>query len=73
MTDSIKQHILGSEAVILESNHDVDMLLYGSYPYSLKQRILSERGHLSNDDCAQNSGGTAAKRYAPYPAGPFKQ
>ncbi len=55
MTDSIKQHILGSEAVILESNHDVDMLLYGSYPYSLKQRILSERGHLSNDDCAKTA------------------
>lgn len=55
MTDSIKQHIFGSEAVILESNHDVEMLLYGAYPYHLKQRILSERGHLSNDDCAKTA------------------
>ena len=35
-----------------ESNHDPDMLRAGPYPWYLKRRILSERGHLSNDDCA---------------------
>ena len=37
-----------SSIVLLESNHDVDMLKNGSYPYRLKNRILSTRGHLSN-------------------------
>jgi phosphoribosyl 1,2-cyclic phosphodiesterase len=38
--------------VVLESNHDRDMLITGPYPYHLKERILSRYGHLSNDDCA---------------------
>lgn len=37
---------------ILESNHDVKMLMEGKYPYYLKQRILGDKGHLSNEDCA---------------------
>jgi len=41
----------GCEAAVLESNHDVNMLWYGPYPHSLKQRIFSQQGHLSNDDC----------------------
>lgn len=36
---------------IIESNHDVEMLMKGKYPHHLKQRILSDRGHLSNEDC----------------------
>lgn len=40
------------EIYILESNHDVEMLLNGSYPYNIKQRILGDRGHLSNKDSA---------------------
>ena len=43
-------HVLGSDAVLLESNYDPDMLKAGPYPYELKKRILSRRGHLSNDD-----------------------
>jgi len=39
--------------LFIESNHDVDMLKTGPYPYHLKQRVLSGRGHLSNRDCAQ--------------------
>lgn len=42
-----------SDFVVLESNHDIDMLKTGMYPYPLKQRILSNRGHLSNDACAK--------------------
>ena len=37
---------------IMESNHDVEMLMSGSYPYHLKQRILGDYGHLSNHDSA---------------------
>ena len=37
---------------VLESNHDVEKLMTGKYPYHLKQRILSSRGHLSNDETA---------------------
>ncbi len=38
--------------LIVESNYDVEMLMYGSYPPDLKARVLDEFGHLSNDDCA---------------------
>ena len=43
---------MGADAVLIESNHDLDMLYNGPYPVPLKRRILSERGHLSNTDCA---------------------
>jgi phosphoribosyl 1,2-cyclic phosphodiesterase len=39
--------------LVLESNHDREKLLRGPYPYSLKQRILSPTGHLSNDQAAE--------------------
>lgn len=42
----------GLDAILLESNHDVRILETGSYPYELKQRILSNRGHLSNPTAA---------------------
>lgn len=37
---------------IMESNHDVNMLMEGNYPFHLKQRILSDKGHLSNNDAS---------------------
>ncbi len=43
----------GVEALLLEANHDVNMLQVGPYPYYLKQRILGERGHLSNERAGQ--------------------
>ena len=52
VTKDIAQALVGCEAVVLESNHDVDMLKRGRYPYDLKKRILSNRGHLSNKDSA---------------------
>jgi phosphoribosyl 1,2-cyclic phosphodiesterase len=52
VTAEIEQSLLGCDAVILESNHDVELLQMGPYPYDLKQRILSRRGHLSNPDSA---------------------
>jgi len=42
-----------ADLVVLESNHDVTMLKNGPYPFALKQRILSKRGHLSNDTAAE--------------------
>ena len=51
-TQEIFENIKDSKAILLECNHDVNMLKFGPYPYQLKRRILSEVGHLSNDDCA---------------------
>lgn len=48
-SDYTVSHIKDANAVLLEANHDVNMLQVGSYPYSLKRRILSDKGHLSND------------------------
>ena len=52
MTDTVMDAIHGSDLVLLESNHDVGMLQNGPYPFFLKQRILSDHGHLSNGSCA---------------------
>ena len=49
MPDSIRFHLRGSDALLLESNHDVEMLKVGPYPWALKQRIMGRNGHLSND------------------------
>jgi phosphoribosyl 1,2-cyclic phosphodiesterase len=45
--------LLGCQLLVLESNHDVEMLRSGSYPYPLKQRVLGPEGHLSNDTAAR--------------------
>lgn len=52
MTNEIMNALSGCELVMLESNHDVNMLENGFYPYYLKRRILSDVGHLSNESCA---------------------
>lgn len=52
ITPEIASYLLGCKSVVIESNHDVKMLKCGPYPYILKKRILSDHGHLSNDDCA---------------------
>lgn len=44
--------LYGCESVVIESNHDVDMLRRGPYPHELKERIMSRKGHLSNSECA---------------------
>ena len=41
------------DAIIVESNHDINMLKVGPYPWALKQRVMSRRGHLSNDSVAE--------------------
>ena len=52
VSHEVESGLLGCDAVILESNHDLEMLHCGPYPYDLKQRIASRRGHLSNPDSA---------------------
>ncbi len=52
VTEEIESGLSGTDAVLIESNHDEDMLRYGPYPVYLKRRILSECGHLSNEECA---------------------
>ncbi len=51
--DYIIDHLRNLDAVLLESNHDINMLQVGSYPYYLKQRILGRRGHLSNENAGR--------------------
>ena len=48
ITESIRFHLRGSQLLLLESNHDLDMLKVGPYPWSVKQRVMSRVGHLSN-------------------------
>ena len=61
VTDAAAQVLRGVDALLLEANHDVEMLRSGPYPYPLKQRVLGGCGHLSNEAaadfalyCAQN-------------------
>ena len=49
VTEQIKASISDSDILVLESNHEVNILLYGRYPYKVKHRILSDEGHLSNE------------------------
>ena len=49
-TDYTVESLRGMDALLLEANHDVNMLQVGPYPYHLKQRILGDRGHLSNEN-----------------------
>lgn len=52
VTDEIRKGITGCQLVMIESNHDVNMLQKGPYPPQLKMRIISDKGHLSNGTCA---------------------
>ena len=47
--DYTVENLKNLDAVLLEANHDIHMLEVGGYPYYLKQRILGEKGHLSNE------------------------
>jgi len=49
---SVRDHLRGCDVLVLESNHDLEMLRVGPYPWSVKQRVMSRVGHLSNDALA---------------------
>ncbi len=52
VSDTIKSILSGCNTFVFEANHDVDMLRAGRYPWSVKRRILGDKGHLSNTDSA---------------------
>lgn len=52
VSDDIRTMATGVDGILIESNYDIDMLVYGDYPPDLKSRIAGQRGHLSNIDCA---------------------
>jgi phosphoribosyl 1,2-cyclic phosphodiesterase len=49
LPESVKFHLRGCQLTVLESNHDLDMLKVGPYPWPVKQRVMGRKGHLSND------------------------
>ncbi|WP_430534490.1 MBL fold metallo-hydrolase [Listeria rocourtiae] len=50
VSDRMKGHIANADAYLFESNHDVEMLRMGRYPWNVKRRILGDEGHVSNED-----------------------
>ena len=50
---SVRDHLRGCDVLVMESNHDLEMLRAGSYPWSVKQRVMSRVGHLSNESLAE--------------------
>ncbi len=52
ITKSVSDGLCGCQTVLIESNHDLTMLMFGNYPYPLKVRVRSNSGHLSNEQCA---------------------
>ncbi len=56
VSEEVRSALKGSTAIVFESNHDVNMLQKGNYPEHLKRRILSDKGHLSNNACAAELG-----------------
>lgn len=53
MPENVKHQLRGTHLLILESNHDIDMLKVGPYPWSVKQRVMGRKGHLSNEVAAE--------------------
>lgn len=49
MSDKVRDAISGSDVMVLEANHDIDMLRMGRYPWNTKRRIMGDLGHLSNE------------------------
>ena len=67
MPELVKVHLRQTDCLVLESNHDLDMLKVGPYPWVVKQRVLSRTGHLSNlavsEFLADPEGFDSAARY----------
>ena len=52
VTEEVYENVMESDLALIESNHDVELLKNGRYPWPLKKRILGDRGHLSNEHAA---------------------
>lgn len=64
ITDEIYNEISSSDMIVLEANHDENILMYGDYPYSLKKRIIGKTGHLSNYTAANTLCDYLGEQYA---------
>ena len=53
LPNNVKDHLRGCHGLMIESNHDVEMLRTGPYPWMVKQRVMSRVGHLSNAALAE--------------------
>ena len=53
VTDQVRQAVAGCDLLVCETNYDPDWMRTGPYPYALKQRIMGDHGHLSNEDGAE--------------------
>jgi phosphoribosyl 1,2-cyclic phosphodiesterase len=53
LPSSVRDHLRGCDVLVMESNHDVEMLRGGPYPWPVKQRVMSRVGHLSNEALAE--------------------
>jgi phosphoribosyl 1,2-cyclic phosphodiesterase len=53
LPNNVKHHLRGSNGLLIESNHDLEMLRNGPYPWMVKQRVMSRVGHLSNSALAE--------------------
>jgi phosphoribosyl 1,2-cyclic phosphodiesterase len=53
MPASVRDHLRRCDVLVIESNHDLEMLRVGPYPWSVKQRVMSRVGHLSNESLAE--------------------
>lgn len=53
LPENVKYYVKGCDCLMIESNHDLEMLRTGPYPWAVKQRVLSKKGHLSNDALAE--------------------
>ncbi|WP_349408984.1 MBL fold metallo-hydrolase [Pseudalkalibacillus sp. SCS-8] len=53
VSDRIKGTVRDSDILVFESNHDIDMLMMGKYPWNIKRRILGDQGHVSNEDAGE--------------------
>ena len=53
LPELVKHHLRDSDGLILESNHDLEMLKVGPYPWHVKQRVMSRTGHLSNHSVSE--------------------
>ena len=61
VSNDMAEGLSGCFAVVIESNHDIEMLKSGPYTPELKKRILSRRGHLSNPECAEFAAGLCSR------------
>jgi phosphoribosyl 1,2-cyclic phosphodiesterase len=63
--ESLHDYLMASDLIVVEANHDEDVLRWGPYPSHLKRRILSPRGHLSNAACGELLATVVARQNRP--------